>query len=133
MAEYTGAALYVSFGGVPVATDFRDWKDDTEMGLVDASAGADTSTTYLKTLKNGSASIKGLVQAGAANAILAALVEGTEGSLVWGPEGSAAGKQKYTVNAIVKKLGKSVPYKDVVDFSADLQFSSSTGVTSGTF
>jgi hypothetical protein len=133
MAEFTGSALYVAFGGVVVATDFREWKDSREMGLVDASAGADTSTTYLATLKDGTASLKGLIQSGAADGILTALAEGTSGTLQWGPEGAGSGAQKYSVAAIVKKLEKTVPYKDVVEFSADFQFSDSTGVVPGTY
>lgn len=133
MAEYTGAALYVAFGGVVVGTDFREFKDGREMGLVDASAGADTGMTYLTTLKDGTASMKGLVQGGAANAILTALAEGTTGTLQWGPEGAGAGAQKYSVNAIVKKLEKTVPYKDVVEFAVDWQFSDATGIVPGTY
>lgn len=133
MAEFTGAALYAAFGGVVISGDFREWKDSGDYGLVDASAGADTHVTYLKTLGDGTASIKGLVQSGAANAVLAALAEGSEGTLLWGPEGSTGGKQKYSVNAFVKKLEKTIPYKDVVEYAADFQFSSATGVASGTF
>lgn len=131
MAEFTGAALYVALGGVVLSTDYREWEDEAEMGLVDASAGADTNVTYLETLLDGKATLKGLVQSGAANAVLAAMAPGSNGTLMWGPEGSSGGSQKYSVNAIVKSLKKKVPYKDVVEFETEFQFSGA--ITPGTF
>jgi predicted heme/steroid binding protein len=133
MAEFTGAGLYVAFNGAVISTDFREWKDSREMGLVDASAGADVHETSLKTLKSGGASLKYLIQKGAANAIRVALKEGSESSLIWGPEGNTAGNQKFSVNAIVKKHEMTIPYKDVVEGAADWTFSDAAGVVEGTF
>ena len=133
MSEFTGANLYVEFKGTPISSDFREWKDSGEMGLVDASSGADTARTYLKTLMEGTATLKALYQTDgtAATYVYNLCAEGAEGSLVIGPEGNHSGKPKKTVNAIVKQRERSIPYKDVVELTIDFQFSGAP--TDGTF
>jgi hypothetical protein len=133
MSEFSGAKLYVEFKGTAISSDFRQWKDNGEMGLVDASSGADTARTYLKTLLDGTATLTALYQTDGTGAtyVYNLCAEGAEGSLIIGPEGNQTGKPKKTVNAIVKKRSRSIPYKDVVELTIDFQFSGAP--TDGTF
>ena len=130
MAESTGSALYVEFDGTDISGNFREFKKSGEMGLVDASAGADTDVTYLTTLRDGTASLKALFQTGG-DAVRSLLVEGAEGTLIVGPLGNTSGLVKYSRNAIIKKAEDTIPYKDVIEYSIDFQFSGTA--TEGTF
>jgi hypothetical protein len=47
---------------------------------------------------------------------------GTSGTLLWGPEGTATGKPKGGVVAIVTAHSKPFQYDDVVARSVDFQF-----------
>jgi hypothetical protein len=125
MTEYTGSALYVAFKGTSLAVDFREFSEDEEIGTVDASAGSDVSRTYLTTLEDGTATLSLVAQAGetAATDPWYLMDKGAEGSLEWGPEGTASNKPRHYVNAIVTSRGKSIPYDDVVEMSFGFQFS----------
>jgi hypothetical protein len=122
MAKYTGNALYLAFHGVALNTDFRSFSDTETIDTVDASAGADTVKTYLTTLKDGTASGEFVDQTGG-SAIWTALTPGTAGTLEWGPEGTASGKQRHYVNAICTNRKRDTPYSDIVVISAEFQFS----------
>lgn len=132
MAGLTGKSLYLAFGGVALNTDYREFGPSEEIGLVDQSAGADTGRTYLTTLEDGSASATVVAQA-SGTAIWAALAPGTAGTLEWGEEGTAAGKQKHAVWAIAESREKSMSYDDLIVIDASWQFSDATGVVDGTY
>ena len=131
MAEMTGSALYLAFKGTAIQADFREFTASTEMGTVDASAGSDTGRSYLTTLEDGTASAMLLLQTGgtASTDPRQLCAVGAEGTLEWGPEGTAAGKPRRYVNAIVTSLEESIPYEDVVELSIEWQFSANASVT----
>ena len=135
MSEFTGAQISINFKGTELKTNYREWKDKVEMGLVDASAGADAAETYLKTLLKGDASLKILYQGGtAATDEYLLLTAGANGTLIVGPLGTAAGSPKLTISdAIVKNTERSFKYNDVVELSSDLVFNASAGASYGTF
>lgn len=122
MAEYTGNALYLKFGSTVLSADFRNFDQSEEIGLVDATAGADTNRTYLTTVKDGKATAE-MVHQASGTALWTALAPGTSGTLEWGPEGTASTKPKHTVTAIVMDRKKVVPYEDIVVITAEFQFS----------
>jgi hypothetical protein len=130
MAGITGSALYLTFGGVVLDTDYRSFSDSEEIGTVDQSAGADTNRTYLTTLKDGTASATIVVQSGD-TATWAAVVPGTGGTLNWAPEGTTAGDPKSYVWAIVTSREKSMEYADLV--VADISWQFSGAVTDSTY
>lgn len=125
MAEYTGNDLYLSFNGTVIHADFRTFSTSEQIDLVDASAGADVAKTYLTALEDGTASLTLLDQTGgtAATAAWQLMDKGTEGSLIWGPEGTATNKPKHYVNAIVSSRDRSMPYDNVVELTFEFQFS----------
>lgn len=127
MATFTGSALYLKFGSTELQADYRSFEPNFNMGLEDASAGSDSGVTRLVTLKDGSASLtmRGIVGGTAA---LSALTEGTGGTLEWGPEGTAAGKPKNSVVAVVESLSESLGYASVTEWSVTFQQNDSTGL-----
>jgi hypothetical protein len=125
MAQYTGKDLYVSFDGQVVGARFRSLKTKEEIDLKDQSAGSDVAKTYLNALEDGDAQLEFLDVAGgtAATALWQVCDKGAEGDLIWAPEGTASGKPKHTVNAIVKTREREFPYDDVVSGTITFQFS----------
>ena len=122
MGEYTGKDLYVIFGSTALTTDYRSFTEEETIDTVEKTAGADTVKTYLTTTKDGTASIDVLDSTGG-TAAWAAVAVGTEGTLEWAPEGTAATKPRHYVNAIVTSRSKPVAYADVVTFTVNFQFS----------
>jgi hypothetical protein len=124
MAEYTGSALVASWihagGTLVLNTDYRTLGTSPTIGLVKASAGADTDETYLTTLKDGKYSYKGLAQTGG-TVLENALVEGTKGTLIIGREGTVAGSAKETVPCISMGAAFNYPYDNIVEISCEFQ------------
>ena len=130
MAGVTGTALYLAFDGTVLDTDYRSMSADESIGLVDQSAGADADKTFLTTLKEGSASGTIVIQSDDTTT-WGAVAEGSEGTLEWGEEGTAAGNMRHHVNAIVKRRRKAVQYADLL--VADLEWTLSGAVTDTTY
>lgn len=133
MAEFVfGSAGYIKFGTTVLSQDARNFEPEEEIGIVDGSAGNDTSRTYLTTLLDGKATLELVAQLGG-TALWAALKPGTSGTLEWGEEGTAVGKPKHTVVAKVQRRRRQYPYEGVAMINADLQFSDATGPVDGTY
>jgi hypothetical protein len=113
VADVGGSNLYLTFTTVVLDTNFRSFGIDETAGTVLAAAGADADDTYLVLRKGGGGPISFVMQA-ADTTTWGAVVPGTEGALVWGEEGTASGKPKHTVNAIVTSRARSIPYDDLV-------------------
>ena len=124
MAEFTGQNAVCSFihagGTLVLNTDYRTISTAPTIGLADASAGNDLDKTYLTTLKDGKYSWKGVAQTGG-TVFRSALVEGTQGTLIIGEEGTAAGKPKETVPVISMGAQFNIQYDNVVEISCEFQ------------
>jgi hypothetical protein len=120
MAEFTGKNLYIKFGTTVLSGDYRSLSSSPEIGLVQSTAGSDADHTYLTTIKDGRYSYSGLAQVGG-SVLLAALLEGTEGTLEIGPEGTANGKPKETAVCISLGAQFNYPYDNVVEISCEFQ------------
>ena len=107
-------------GTVNLSSDYRSLGESAEIGLVDASAGADVHRTYLTTLKDGTFEYAGLHQTGG-TALKAALAPGTYGTLVIKPEGTASGKPAESVPCVVASRNMQYPYDNVVEITATFQ------------
>lgn len=115
MAEYSGKDLYISYAGVTISGDQRTFSVSRASDTIETTAGADTSKSYIPRLTDASGSFNLLETTGTGGtAIYAALVEGSQGTLIFGPEGTASGKPKYECVAIITGADKSAPYADVV-------------------
>lgn len=122
MAGKTGKNLYLAFGGKVLSTDYRSFAPSEEIGIVDQSAGADAARTYLTTLEDGTATATIVVQA-SDTATWGAVAPGSEGTLEWGDEGTAGGKPRHYVNAIVTGRNQSIAFDDLVVGDLSFQFS----------
>jgi hypothetical protein len=121
MAEYAAGPNLVltwtwSGGTTSLAADSRSVTWQTSIKKVDISAGADTQTTYMSTLKEGAATINLVDQTGG-TAIAAALLAGVSGTLTIGPEGTATGKRKVTLPSFSEGAQYTYPYADIAVIS----------------
>lgn len=124
VSGYLGKAAYVKFGSTVLNTYYRTLTPDEEIELVEKTAGADANKTYLSGAKDGT--IEGefvMPQGSAGTAVWGAVAPGTEATLEWGPEGTASGKPKHTVNAMVRRRGKPLTYNDLSTFAVSWQMS----------
>lgn len=123
MPEYTGKDLYVAWihsgGTLNLSGNYRTLADTPSVDLVDISAGPDTDRTYLATLRDGQIALTYLHDGGTPD--LLPLREGTGGTLVFGPEGSATGKPKRTVPAISLGASFNIVYNNAVEVSVTWQ------------
>jgi hypothetical protein len=136
MARYTGAGLYMTFKGTAINADFLELTVDREMGMVEATAGADVHETYLNTYKKGSfkVSLADLTDGTATTAYKNLMIEGASGTFIYGEEGTASGKPKHTMaTANVKKLSQKMPFAGRVELEVEFQSNSSSGWSDGTW
>ena len=122
MTAYAGSALYVSWvysgGTVILNGDFKKFDYTPAVDLYDQTAGADVNKTRIVGVKDGQANFSGIMQANG-TALTNALMEGTEGTLIVGPEGTASTKQKMTIPAIAMGAKYDIPYNNVVEISCN--------------
>ena len=119
--HYTGKNLYITFGGTVVSGDQRTLSKNGSVDTVDTTAGADTDKSYALTLRDATFEITILDNAGDGSTIRRALAEGNSGTLVYGPEGTVAGKPKYECYAYVTSFNTEYPYAGEVEFQVSLQ------------
>lgn len=120
-----GENLYVSFRGSAIQADFREFTVDLTLDTVDVSAGSEAAKSYLAALQDGTASLTwAYVDLGTADSgYIPQLKIGQEGTLLWGPEGTAAGLPKGGAVALVTSVSKPHTYNDIVTRTAEFQFS----------
>lgn len=124
MTAYTGANLYLTFGGTVLQADYRRFEPEEEIGLEDASAGSDAARIYKTTLKDGNATFLARSIAGTAGtAKWVSIPVGAEGTLEWGPQGTATGNARAYVNAIVSSRTAPNEYDQVAEWGWDFQYS----------
>jgi len=123
---YAGSVSYAAFiaagGGTTVLTGkFREQSLTPSVALIDQTAGADATKSYIPNVTDGQYSLSCLAQTGG-SAFVNAMVAGAQGTLVLGFEGTAAGKPKKTIPVISLGAKLDMPYNDVVTVSVDFQF-----------
>ncbi len=124
--RYTGSALFAEFihsaGTVTLTGDQRSLTVDREVDTVDISAANEGDKSYLATLKDGSAEIEVLDQGSSGAASFEVLLpEGTSGTLIYAPLGTASTKPKRGFAAIITSVGVEYPYADVVVYRISFQ------------
>src|SRR5512139_808734 len=125
MTAFSGSAMYLAWiysGGTTVLnTDFRTFDWTPTLSLIDSTAGADTFREYIGGIgEGGDISVSLVLQTGS-TALISALARATNGTLLYGPEGTASGKPKSTIPAISRGPSYSQPYDDVVEFKVSFQ------------
>jgi len=124
--RYTGKNLYAEFicpaGTILLTGDQRSLSVDREADMVDVTAGDETDKSYTSRLKDGTAEVTVLDQGSVlATGLEAAMPEGTSGTLLYAPQGTAAGNPKRGFAAIVQSISTEYPYDDVVEYTISFQ------------
>jgi hypothetical protein len=128
MAAYSGSALNIQWlygSGTTVLTgDQKTFSYNPSIDLLDQSAGNDSAKSYITALKDGRCAFNGFLQSGSSaggTIMMANLIEGYSGTLVWSPEGTASTKPKYTQPAISMGAALTMPFAGLVEISCDFQ------------
>jgi len=123
--EFAGSALYATWvwsgGTVILNTDFRNFNYAPTIDFIDSTAGADTARQRINSFKDGSLRVTILGKTNDGTAVYTPLAEGTGGSVVWGPAGTASGSIKHTLPAISMGVTENVVYNDVVTYDVTFQ------------
>ncbi len=121
MAGYMGTALVVNWiwtgGTLAMNTDYRSFTHTPTVQAVDDTAGADAAQSFLKGVVSTNMAFSGKMQAGSLPAWGSALVEGAAGTVIFYPEGTAAGKYRGTVPAFCNGMVSELSYNDSVNVS----------------
>lgn len=123
MSEYAGSVMYLGWvysgGTVTFHADYRTFSWAPTLNWIDATAGSDPFEHLLPSFGVGSEfGADCLLQAGG-TAVLIALARGTGGTVVYGPEGTASGKIKYSIPATASGPQFNQSYNDVSMFRAN--------------
>lgn len=129
MAKYRGNGLVVLFinpGGTAVfATNHTAFDVARQIDLIDTTSGNDADKEYIPGNKSATATLKYLddaVQAANQGTMLAAqVIEGTYGTVTFGPQGTVTGKPKGSFAAYVKSHKFVEPFDKAVDIEVQFE------------
>jgi hypothetical protein len=116
--RYVGKNLHVQFqaggqtyvlSGDQTALDITD-----EAKTADVSAGSDDFTTEKPTVRSLSATLQTVHTGASGTATFGQVTVGLEGTLIYGPQGTVAGKPKGGFLAFVSSKPMSIPFNDKV-------------------
>ena len=122
--EFAGSAAYLewvnSSGTLVLNTDFRTITYTPSMETIDATAGADAYRQKLASFTDVSLAFDGLFPSNG-TATLTQLKEGTQGTVNYGPAGTASSAPKISFPAIAGGPGINESYNDVVAVSCTFE------------
>jgi hypothetical protein len=128
--EYRGNELVIQWGGTVISSDFRTFGHDESSDEIDATAGNDARKVYLTGPIDDTISASFIDTTGNTSN-WAALAVGNSGTLVYSPQGTAAGKPKYTCGtAAITRRNRDIPYDGAVSY--DMTWRLKTDLTAGT-
>jgi len=116
--EFAGSALYLAWvysgGTVTLQGDFRNFSWAPTLNFIDATAGADTFEHLLPSFGTGADIPVEMVAQSDGTALATALARQTQGTLLYGPAGTADNAIAYKIPAYSQGPQWSQPYADVV-------------------
>lgn len=131
MTKYAGEDLQLKWNATDISGVSRNLEIEEETKEIDVTAYGSADYEYITTKKrNRRASFMVLDDTGG-SATEAALDAGNSGTLIYGPQGTAAGKPKKTVQAVILRNRKTYPHDDAVQFNVELRLSGA--ITGGTY
>jgi hypothetical protein len=113
---YAGSAAYIAWvysGGTITFDYWRNFTWAVDLNYIDATAGADTFEVLVAGHGTGQDFTCTYVGQQNGTAILTALARQTAGTVIYGPEGTATGKAKYTIPATSKGPSFNQSYNDI--------------------
>lgn len=134
--RFTGKNLYATLGTTVLTADFQTLTVKREVGKAEKTAGADTHASYIPTYADTSIELEVLKKSGTAgtsewSSLVNALGASTDGTLTWGPEGTASGKPKHTVTGFIEEIETEVPFDDMVTMK--MKFQCNVAITDSTY
>lgn len=123
--RYTGkdlAVLFVHSGGTAnLSGDLRSLTVSREQETADSTAAEDPARVYKNTVKKFGAQLKAMFTGTAGSAVFAAATLGAEGTLLYAPLGTTAGRPKGGFPAIIKTQPVTIPYDNMIEVDIDFQ------------
>ena len=124
MTAYTGKDLAISWiytgGTIALEADYRALDYTPTVEMFDQSAGSDAAKTYVAGQVDGTINISALMQSGG-TVLKTALKEGNGGTIIFGPEGTASGKEKVTIPAISQGAKTNIQYNSLTELTCSFQ------------
>lgn len=121
-------------GTVDLSADRRAFDFTYETETLEMAAGNDTARAYKPTLMALGGELTALYNGTAGTASMSRVKPQSEGTVVWGPDGTATGRPKWGFPAVVKTQNYSYPYPDAIEVTisfdpqGDLSFDGNTAV-----
>jgi hypothetical protein len=125
--EYAGSAMYLAWvysgGTVTLQSDFRTFNWSPTLNFIDATAGADTYERLLPSYGvGGDITLNMLDQAGTIGVTMgSALARATQGTLVYGPAGTADNYIAYKIPAYSQGPQYNQPFDGVVEMNCNFR------------
>lgn len=123
--RFSGSALLIQWvhpgGTITLSGNQRTFTYSPTINNIDATAGNDEYTLRVNGVKDWGGNVSLLPPGDEYIAIENALVQGTFGTLIVGPQGTASGLRKYTLPAKSNGANVSFPYNDIVEMSNDFE------------
>lgn len=101
--RYTGKNLVLVFSGVTITGDYTTFTQNTEMKIVEKTAGADTDASYNTTYKDGTSDLEYYDTGANGVTIDTATAVGQSGTLSVYPQGIGSGLPYFSYTATVTK------------------------------
>lgn len=131
MTKYTGDLLFIKFGTLDISGQGRTFEVSQSADEIEVTTYASTDKEFIVGMADRSASME-ILDDDSSSLVRVSTRIGSASSMVWGPQGTANGKPKFTVGtAVVREQNLSYPYDDAVLLS--LTFRLSGAVTEGTW
>ena len=115
--RYTGKDMAITIGGTAVNSEYQSLKVKESVESAEATAGADTHEYSIPLYGTSEVEVElfgvNKADAGYAN-IRTQTTRGALGPLIFGPEGSANGKPKFTATGYVEEREEEYTFKDAV-------------------
>lgn len=125
MAEFVGSAAVLrwvhSAGTANLSADVRNVQWAPTVDFIDATAGQDTTRVRLASFKDATLSCTLVAQAGTASDYVTIMQEGSSGTVLFSPAGTATGNRLITFPAFAMGVNFTAPYDDVVEVSVEFQ------------
>lgn len=135
MPEYAGSAMYLGWkysgGTIAIHTNARSFAWAPGMNFIDATAGADTYEVLLVSYGTGGEFSTETLAQTAGTLLAAAVARGTKGTVLYGPEGNASGKLRYSIPAFSTGPQWNSPFNDVTTLT--INWRQNAAETRGTF
>lgn len=113
---------WITSGGTfTMSDDYTTFDVDKSIDLIEVTAGSEADKVFVNGIKDGSAKLTFYAQGAGGTANEAQLVEGTAGTLVYSPRGTASGKPKRGFAAIIKSGNEKWPNDEAAEVSVEWQ------------